>query len=200
MNYFYADGTRELTALIEGWRDPQIRAVVLTGGIEGKFITHYSVEELLALASDREAMRGLASSTSSSTTQPRAPARWRDGVAPAARHRARQARRLHGQRHEGRKAILDGIRKSVNGFDRKFTVRRIEVRAVPESIENGLAVPWSGTYEKEGLPPLTIRARTEARYEGDRIIYIADVYEDDPTGETTRWFLRHGADFDGSYT
>jgi enoyl-CoA hydratase len=57
MNYFCADGTRELVGLIESWRDPQIRAVILTGGLEGKFITHYSVEELHALASDREAMR-----------------------------------------------------------------------------------------------------------------------------------------------
>ena len=57
MNYFNADGTRELAALIEAWRDPAIRVVVLTGGIAGKFITHYSVEELLQYASDREALR-----------------------------------------------------------------------------------------------------------------------------------------------
>ncbi|HVN84970.1 MAG TPA: enoyl-CoA hydratase/isomerase family protein [Candidatus Binatia bacterium] len=59
MNYFCAEGTRELSDLIEVWRDPAIRAVVLTGGIEGKFITHYSVEELLALARDREMLRAL---------------------------------------------------------------------------------------------------------------------------------------------
>lgn len=57
MNYFCADGSRELVALIEAWRDPAIRAVVLTGGLPGKFITHYSVEELLQYASDREALR-----------------------------------------------------------------------------------------------------------------------------------------------
>ena len=62
MNYFCAEGTRELTALIEAWRGPEVRAVVLTGGIEGKFITHYSVEELLALAENREAMRGIGTS------------------------------------------------------------------------------------------------------------------------------------------
>src|SRR4029077_15314377 len=57
MNYFCADGSRELVALIESWRDPQVRAVVLTGGMQGKFITHYSVEELVEYASDREALR-----------------------------------------------------------------------------------------------------------------------------------------------
>jgi len=57
MNYFCAQGAQELWKLIESWRNPEIRAVVLTGGMEGKFITHYSVEELASLASDREAMR-----------------------------------------------------------------------------------------------------------------------------------------------
>ncbi len=62
MNYFCAEGTQEFNALIQAWRDPAIRAVVLTGAIEGKFITHYSVEELVELASNREGMRALGTS------------------------------------------------------------------------------------------------------------------------------------------
>jgi enoyl-CoA hydratase/carnithine racemase len=58
MNYFCAEGAQQLAALIESWRDPGVRGVVLAGGGDrGAFITHYSVEELLAAASDREAMR-----------------------------------------------------------------------------------------------------------------------------------------------
>lgn len=59
MNYFCAEGTQELQALVEGWRSPEVRAVILTGGIPGKFITHYSVEELLSLAQHRDQMRTL---------------------------------------------------------------------------------------------------------------------------------------------
>ena len=62
MNYFCGEGAEELAALIESWADPDVRAVVLTGGVAGKFITHYSVEELHALASDREAMRAVGTS------------------------------------------------------------------------------------------------------------------------------------------
>lgn len=62
MNYFCAEGAQELGALIEQFAAPEIRAVVLTGGINGKFITHYSVEELHAAASDREAMRAAGTS------------------------------------------------------------------------------------------------------------------------------------------
>ena len=57
MNYFCADGTRELVELIEKWKSPDVRVVILTGGMAGKFITHYSVEELVEYASDREALR-----------------------------------------------------------------------------------------------------------------------------------------------
>src|SRR5271165_6023348 len=53
MNYMTAEMTRELTELVaKAETDESIRAVVLTGGIEGKFITHYSVDELAAVAAD----------------------------------------------------------------------------------------------------------------------------------------------------
>lgn len=57
MNYFCAEGAGELVELIEDWRAPSIRAVVLTGGRPGKFITHYSVEELEGYAADPDALR-----------------------------------------------------------------------------------------------------------------------------------------------
>lgn len=61
MNYFCAEAAQELAQLIERWRDPDIRAVVLCGAGTDEcgngFITHYSVEELLALARDDEALR-----------------------------------------------------------------------------------------------------------------------------------------------
>jgi enoyl-CoA hydratase len=59
MNYFCAQGTQELGALLATWSDPTVRAVILTGGIHGKFITHYSVEELAEFAADHAAMRAL---------------------------------------------------------------------------------------------------------------------------------------------
>lgn len=57
MNYFCAEGAGELVELIESWRDPAIRALVLTGAAAGKFITHYSVEELEGYAADHDALR-----------------------------------------------------------------------------------------------------------------------------------------------
>jgi len=62
MNYLCAEGARELATLIEEWRAPAIRAVILTGGLSGTFITHYSVEELLQLAEEQAALRVLGTS------------------------------------------------------------------------------------------------------------------------------------------
>jgi enoyl-CoA hydratase len=59
MNYFCAEGTQELGELIRSWSDPAVRAIVLTGGMPGKFITHYSVEELAQLAANRPVMKAL---------------------------------------------------------------------------------------------------------------------------------------------
>src|SRR5260370_4057023 len=53
MNYMTAPMTQELTELIGRVEDAaNTRAIILTGGIDGKFITHYSVDELAAMAAD----------------------------------------------------------------------------------------------------------------------------------------------------
>jgi enoyl-CoA hydratase/carnithine racemase len=53
MNYMTGPVSQELLELIgQAENDANIRAIILTGGIEGKFITHYSVDELAAMAAD----------------------------------------------------------------------------------------------------------------------------------------------------
>jgi enoyl-CoA hydratase len=53
MNYMTSAMSQELTELVgKAEVDEEIRAVILTGGIAGKFITHYSVDELAAGAAD----------------------------------------------------------------------------------------------------------------------------------------------------
>lgn len=59
MNYMTAEGMNELKILIEEWRDPAVRVVILTGGAPDRFITHYSVEELVESARDREKMMNI---------------------------------------------------------------------------------------------------------------------------------------------
>lgn len=49
MNYIGAEATREMAGLIDSWMDPSVRVVVIRGGVEGKFITHYHGEELASI-------------------------------------------------------------------------------------------------------------------------------------------------------
>ncbi len=54
-NYLTGVATGELSELISAWRtDSSINAIVLSGGVKDRFITHYSVEELVDLAEDRD--------------------------------------------------------------------------------------------------------------------------------------------------
>jgi enoyl-CoA hydratase len=57
MNYLIAEGTAELASLVEKWRSSDVRVIVITGAPKDKYITHYSVEELVLLAEDRDRLR-----------------------------------------------------------------------------------------------------------------------------------------------
>jgi enoyl-CoA hydratase len=53
MNYLTAPMTRELSELLgQVEPDENVRAIIITGGVPGKFITHYSTEELADAAGD----------------------------------------------------------------------------------------------------------------------------------------------------
>ncbi len=57
MNYLVGQGTAELASLIERWRSPDVRVIVITGAPKDKYITHYSVEELVKLVEDPDRLR-----------------------------------------------------------------------------------------------------------------------------------------------
>ena len=54
MNYFIGASAAGLAEMLPRWREPDVRVVIITGAIPDKYITHYSVEELVDLAEDRE--------------------------------------------------------------------------------------------------------------------------------------------------
>jgi enoyl-CoA hydratase/carnithine racemase len=60
MNYATGPSMEEFGRLVESWKDPAVRAVVLCGHREaGAFITHFRVEDILEVIGDREALRVL---------------------------------------------------------------------------------------------------------------------------------------------
>lgn len=80
-------------------------------------------------------------------------------------------------RIEGRDAIFRGIKKSIDGFDRRMDQRKIEALGQLTETANQVQVPWAVTYHYRDLPPMRVTARTTATYAGDRIVHLEDRYD-----------------------
>jgi len=61
-----------------------------------------------------------------------------------------------GGTHVGREAVVEGIRQSVDGLDRRFDIRKPEATSPPVSFASGIYLPWKITYTRSGLPPFTL--------------------------------------------
>jgi len=61
-----------------------------------------------------------------------------------------------GGTHVGRDNAIAAIRRSVDGFDRRFDLRKPEVTKPPMAFPGGVYLPWRVTYTRNGLPPLVL--------------------------------------------
>jgi hypothetical protein len=105
-----------------------------------------------------------------------------------------------GCRLVGPQAIFAGIKKSLDGFDRKFDKRDIEITSGPEVSGDEMRVGWAVTYEKEGLSPFVLRGRSTARYAGGKIAHLSDGYDPSVITDFQAWESRNGVHLDPSYT
>jgi len=97
-----------------------------------------------------------------------------------------------GGRFEGRPAILSYFKAVLDGFDRRFASRELELLEGP--FEEGQTLRFSGsaTYRAEGVPDLVLVLEEIVTFEDDRIIRLEDRYDDDMI-EAIRAYLReHG--------
>jgi hypothetical protein len=101
---------------------------------------------------------------------------------------------------KGRDAIFKGIKKSLDGFDRRFATRDIALEGAPEVEGDTVSLPWAVTYNRAGNPPLVLRGRSKAKFAGERIVELTDSYDQPAIEVTTAWMRQHGRDLDPSYT
>lgn len=100
----------------------------------------------------------------------------------------------------GPDAICKGIKKSLDGFDRKFDRRDIEVIGQPEVEGDEMRVAWRIVYHKNGLAPYTLEGRSMARYRDGKIAYLSDSYDSDVDSILAAWAQDNGVELDPSYT
>jgi len=104
-----------------------------------------------------------------------------------------------GCRLVGPDAIFAGIKKSLDGFDRKFARRDVEVTDGPNVTDDEMDMGWKVVYHQDGLPSFTLLGRSNVRYEGGKIVYLADSYEPAVEGAFAAWQRESGLTLDPSY-
>ena len=93
---------------------------------------------------------------------------------------------------EGREAILEKLKASVNAFDRKMDSRNLAFE--PSTIEgNTVRTRWSARYTKSGCPDLVITGVEFATFDGDRIARLHDEFDPEAQKAMGEWLAAHGA-------
>ena len=102
-------------------------------------------------------------------------------------------------RLEGRAAILSGLRKSLDGFDRRLAKRTLDVTDGPHGEGEAVSIGWTATYVVPGAAPLWLRGRWTARFRDGVIRERVDEYRPGMDGEVVAWLARHAPGADASY-
>lgn len=101
----------------------------------------------------------------------------------------------------GPEAIFVGMKKSLDGFDRLFSSRDVEMTDGPHVEGDEMRVAWKITYHKAGLPDFVLEGRSIVGYRGDRIARLVDAYDEESVGASVaEWTGKTGVQIDPSYT
>jgi hypothetical protein len=95
--------------------------------------------------------------------------------------------------------IFKGMKKSLDGFDRKFDGRGVEVTKGPEVDGDTMRADWAVTYRKAGKTPYVLRGRSEARFRAGKIAHLADVYDASVGPEAAAWMQQNDMVLNPSY-
>lgn len=106
---------------------------------------------------------------------------------------------LFGCELKGPEAILAGMKKSLDGFDRTFAEREIAITEGPDVDGEELRATWTVTYRKDGLPPFLLRGKSMARVRDGKIVLLVDSYDERVAAEAAAWMSKTGVQLDPSY-
>lgn len=105
-----------------------------------------------------------------------------------------------GGRWEGRDALIAQLRESVEGLDRRFDERTVELTGAPKISDETIEFGWRGSYRKAGLPDLVFGGTERATFEGDRIRLLEDEMDEGVDREIMSFLEKHLAATPGGST
>ena len=77
-------------------------------------------------------------------------------------------------RTAGREAVKAHLRGSVNGLDRRFDTRTLELLEGPTESADRVWMRWAAVYTRSGAPDLRMEGEETAVFEGTRIKRLED--------------------------
>jgi hypothetical protein len=95
-------------------------------------------------------------------------------------------------RHEGREQVFAHLIESLDGLDRRFATRELEVLEGPLEREGNVWMHWRARYTKPGLPDLVIEGDETAHFDGDRIQRLVDDFDRESVDSMLAYLAEHG--------
>lgn len=101
--------------------------------------------------------------------------------------------RVVGATMVGPDAICAGLRRSLDGFDRRFDSRRLEPLGRPEVFEDGCRIDWKAHYRKAGVEDLTLRGSSLVRFRDGLLVQMVDTFSEQDEAAFQAWQARNAA-------
>ena len=101
---------------------------------------------------------------------------------------------------EGPNAIFSGIKKSLDGFDRKFDKRELALVDEPVIEGNEICANWAVTYRKDDLAPYILLGQSVATYRDGKIAALSDSIDPEAEAALGEWVQVTGFSVDPAYT
>ena len=98
-----------------------------------------------------------------------------------------------GGKYEGRAAVLAQFKNSVNGLDRRFDSRKVEVLEGPVEKNGSVWIRWAAIYTLTGAPDCRMEGEERAVFTHDRISRLEDSLTASEAGRIGAYFAQHGA-------
>ena len=97
-----------------------------------------------------------------------------------------------GGHFEGRKAIVDYFRAILDGLDRRFESRELELLEGPTEDGETVRIRGSAHYRAAGVPDLVLVLDEFVTFDGNQIVRLEDRYDDAMKQQMLAYLAAHG--------
>ena len=103
----------------------------------------------------------------------------------------------------GREEVFAGLKKSLDGLDRRCADRKLELTDGPNIVDTDdgseVSVGWNVIYQYKEAPKVTLPGRSVFNIVDGVIVAMRDEYVDERMEAVGAWMLEYGEGLDGSY-